>query len=432
MIEWLNPVALSGLLAITGPIVVHLLRRQRAERLAFPSLRFILPASTSSTRFRMPSDTVLLLLRVAVIGLAAMALAQPFVMSAARRNGWAARTSRAIVVDANVSTVREAKEAAAAVSQTETAVRITGSTLSDALLDAVDGLSALPPSRREIVVISDFRHGALTSVDIAAVPAPIGLRFIAIESPSLSEEFSGDITFGAAGVPARVQMIQMTRDATDVRLMTAAETSDGLRLETTPDRAEMLLRSVARAGAPAPARNEPITVAFAPGTRGQMKQGDALAAWMTRTVLRMRGDRMLIDAARAHVHRGEIPDLSGFVVARDAQDAPVVTAFQRGSELVLMVAAAPETFLSAATLQSALVARRGEPNWNNREVARIPSATLAAWTRVPGRVDLTDPRPRAPGDARWVWAVVLALLILEPLVRKQRHDAVRSSYADAA
>ena len=39
MIGWLAPLALFGLIAIAGPIVVHLLRRQRAKRIQFPSIR---------------------------------------------------------------------------------------------------------------------------------------------------------------------------------------------------------------------------------------------------------------------------------------------------------------------------------------------------------------------------------------------------------
>lgn len=433
MIQWLSPIALVGLLATAGPIVVHLLLRRRAGRLSFPSVRFIPRAHTSSTRFRMPSDRVLLLLRIAVVAVAAAALAQPFVVTTTRRDSWAERMSRAVVVDARVSSFSPATHVVAAESQAgDTVVHVRGPSLSNGVRDAVDALSDLPPSRQEIVVVSDFRHGALTAVDIAAVPERIGLRFIPVEAPSVAEEFSGDATLGARGVPARVQTIRATPQGTDVRVTIAARTGDGLRLETTPDRAGMLLRAVARAGAPAADSREPIAIIFDSNNAVDTTEGTQLAAWMLRTVLRMRHDSDLLDAARTHVHKRAISDLPGVVVARNAEDVPVIAAAQRQSELVLNVAAPPEAFLSAATLRSALVARRGEPRWDDREIVRTSPSTLERWTRAPGTIDVGNTHPRAPGDARWVWALVVGLLVLETFVRKQRTEPRESRYVDAA
>ena len=55
MIAWLQPAALIGLLALAGPILIHLLRRQRAPRVLFPSLRFVRPTRTAAVRLRVPS-----------------------------------------------------------------------------------------------------------------------------------------------------------------------------------------------------------------------------------------------------------------------------------------------------------------------------------------------------------------------------------------
>ncbi|MGB2715790.1 MAG: BatA domain-containing protein [Vicinamibacterales bacterium] len=433
MIGWLHPIALVGLVAMAGPLVVHLLRRQRAPRLSFPSLRFVDRAATSSVRFRMPSDVGLLLLRVAIVGLAAVALAQAFAITADRRRAANERITRAIVVDAGVRNTRQTTGAVAAVSQgVSDAVRVTGSTLKDGLRDAVDALSAVPPSRQEIVVISDFRHGELTALDVGDVPARIGLRFVNVETPSDSAEFGGDTSIGAPGVPSRIQEIRATARGTEVRLRGGVDRLEGLRLETSPAVAERLRRSVARTGAPAPDPGEPIALTFHPnpGTGGY--SSTTLAPWMLRTVLRMRRDRLLTEAARAHVRKASIAELPGFVVARDAEDAPVVSAVQRGSELLLILATAPEEYLSAATLQSVLIARRGEPRWDVHEVARIPSSTLVAWTRAPAFLDGRALRPPPPGDARVVWAVVLGLLVLETFVRKRREQVRQSRYADAA
>ena len=433
MIGWLHPIALFGLLAVAAPIVVHLLRRQRAERLLFPSLRFVVDASTSSIRFRRPSDVGLLVLRVAIVGLAAVALAQPFAITACRGHAENERIARGIVVDPGVRDSRQAIEAVAAASKRASdAVRFSASTLRDGLLDAVDALSALPPSRQEIVVISDFRHGELTAVDVGNVPTRIGLRFVNVVTPADSVEFGGDTSVGAPGVSARIQEIRATPRGTEVRLKATVDRIDGLRLETSSDGAEGLLRTVARAGAPAPHPEEPIVLAFHanPGAGG--KASTTFAPWMVRMVLRMRRDPLLTDAARAHVREAPSADLPGLVVARDADDRPVVSAVRRGSELQLVLAAAPDEYVSAAALQSALVARRGEPRWHEREVVQIPSSTLAAWTRAPATVDGRALHPPAPGDARVVWAFVLGLLVVETLVRKPRKYARQSKYADAA
>ena len=99
MIAWLNPFALWGLLGIAGAVAVHLLARQRAPRLSFPTIRFIRAASTAAIRVRPPSDAWLLLIRSAAIAGAALALAQPSFNTAARRHSWDTRIARAIVVD---------------------------------------------------------------------------------------------------------------------------------------------------------------------------------------------------------------------------------------------------------------------------------------------------------------------------------------------
>ena len=429
MIAWLNPVALFGLVVIAGPVIVHLLRRRRAERLSFPSLRFISGASTSSVRFRIPADPGLLMLRIAIVGLAAAALAQPSVMTSPRAAAW----TRAVVVDGAVSSSAQATEAAVAEAKgSDESITIRSRTLRDGLQAAVEALTRRFPSRREVVLVSDFRHGALTAADLANVPAEMGVRFVEVGQSSAADEFPGATLLGVRGVPARVQAIRATREGTDVRLKTADGRIEGIRLETTPGSAELLLRSVARAGAPAPSADEPIALSFAPNAATGGKPGQVLRAWMVQTALRMRRDSELLRAARTHVRRAMNSDLPGIVVARDAKDLPLLVATQRGAELLIQVAAPPEAFVSAATLRSALFARAGEPEWNDHEVARIPSFTLASWTRAPRRVSLSDVRLPGPGDARVVWGVVLGLLVVETFVRKSRRDPVQRTYADAA
>jgi len=64
MIHWLNPSALAGLALLGLPILIHLLRTRQAERIPFPSLRFVVPSETAAVRLRLPADWLLLLVRL--------------------------------------------------------------------------------------------------------------------------------------------------------------------------------------------------------------------------------------------------------------------------------------------------------------------------------------------------------------------------------
>ena len=80
---------------------MHLLRTHRAQRIPFPTLRFIAPSRTSAVKLRPPSDLPLLLVRIAIIAAAALAMAQPVLVTDARVNGWNNRLARAVVVDSS-------------------------------------------------------------------------------------------------------------------------------------------------------------------------------------------------------------------------------------------------------------------------------------------------------------------------------------------
>jgi hypothetical protein len=432
---WLNPIALAGLIAVAGPIAVHLLRRQRAARRPFPSLRFVLAASTAAVRLRLPSDLWLLLLRVAIVAGAATALAQPLLVTPARRASWDARVSRAIVVDTSASMANAAgpaTEAAAAEAQgTAFSVRVAADHLQLGLRRAVDALEATPPSRREIVVISDFQNGALTAEDLQVVPRAFGLRFTTVGGPPLESEFHGDIALGAPGIEPRTLRIRPTAETTSVLVSPAEAPSAGLRLIDAGSAGDVLLRAVARSGAPAGSASEPIAIAF---TQRNVTTPTNPSPWMLRTLVAMRRDRSLVEAAREHRRAGQALASSALVVARDASGAPVVAAAPQGNELVLIVAAAPADYLAAATLRSALLARRGRPDWGEHEVGQIPARQLADWTREPGPF-VTTGRPSdsmSPGDSRWVWVTVLALLGIEALVRRKRSTREPSDLTAAA
>ena len=103
MIGWLNPSALWALPLALLPVIIHLLRTHHARRVQFPSLRFVQPSRAAAVRMRLPSDILLMALRVAVVGLAVAAIAGPILLTSSRLSAWNTRTARAVVVDTSES-----------------------------------------------------------------------------------------------------------------------------------------------------------------------------------------------------------------------------------------------------------------------------------------------------------------------------------------
>jgi hypothetical protein len=439
VIELLRPAALAGLLAIAGPILLHLLRRQRADRVSFPSLRFLRASRTSAVRLRLPSDGWLLALRVAIIAAAVLALSQPLFVPAGRRHAWNGRLARAIVIDTSRGMGAWRLQAIEAADAEERgvfhSVRIEDSTISNGLLRASAALAAAPAARREIVVISDFSRDALTASSVAAVPMPFGLRMVPVGRPRASTEFTGATLFGARGVRGATQVIRLTPEGTLLSLRSSSGSDQGLRIVAAPRDAQAvdaLLRSVARAGAPAPSAGEPIVVVF-PGAEAPARTAAVGSGWMLRTVLRMIDDAELARAVAESNGAGTATLAGATPVVRNRSGEPVVIAAATGGQLVLGVAVPPSTFGAAAVVRSVLNARAGPSRWPEHEIAPMSPERLASWSRPPGEVHQPTQIQMAPGDARWLWLSALVLLGIEGLVRRRTTDANEpEAHADAA
>ena len=63
--SFLNPWFFAGTLAVSVPIFLHLIKRERARRIEFPTLMYLRRISKKSIRFQKLRHLALLLLRVA-------------------------------------------------------------------------------------------------------------------------------------------------------------------------------------------------------------------------------------------------------------------------------------------------------------------------------------------------------------------------------
>jgi hypothetical protein len=426
MIGWQYPAALWALPLAAMPIVVHLLRTHHARRVPFPSLRFVPSSRAAAVRVRLPSDIALMLVRVGIVALAVGALAGPIVVTRTRTAVWNARTARAVVVDVSDSmrlpdsagATPEAAAADAAAAELRTAAygrRIDVARLDDGLMRAARWLAASPPARREIVVISDLQRGAVPRLELEELPVGIGLRFVAVGRRDGPSTFAGAPLLGGDGVAARGQAIEARADATAVVL--EAETGNGtagLRLLAPPGAEPAvagLLRAVAIVGAPAGSDDQPIAIRF-PGAPVPLAGSVSMIqpGWMLRTVLRLREDPAI--ASMAVVAANE-PSDGWTPLSRTRDGAIQVRAAAIRRELVLDVAARPDSLFAAEVVRAVLNARV-EPNvYDEREVARVAEV----MARPAGSVTSDAWRNADSTDGRWLWLLALALLGFEQWLR---------------
>lgn len=79
MLVFGNPIFLLGTGAVLVPVVIHILFRKKARKIRFPSLLLITLVRKKVTRYHRLKEFLLLLLRMGVIALIALALARPFI-----------------------------------------------------------------------------------------------------------------------------------------------------------------------------------------------------------------------------------------------------------------------------------------------------------------------------------------------------------------
>ena len=425
---WLNPLALAGLAAAALPVIIHLLKRQRATRVPFPTLRFLTDSPAAAVKLRSLSDPLLLVLRVAAIAAAVLAAAQPDVVTSWQRARDDRRLARAIVVDTSSSTnaLAPAREEAVALERrVDAVVELRSDRVGVSLCRAARALLDGPVARHEIVVISDFQHGTINDAEIACVPPDVGLRFVHI-----ANDRAGSTSATLVGLPAdgrtTDQRVEFEGPRTRVTF-SGREAGASLqpRILAPPDHAPAvagLLRAAARAGTPALPADRPMTFVF-PGVAAPA--GARLRApWMIAALVAAREDAALVGAAISR-RDVKVSTLSAAwtPVVRSATGEPLVSAAAEANGLMVSVSAEPSDVLSLAAVRAFLVAGVATPNWDELEVEAIPPSQLKAWTRAAGPIPDERFKPTPPGDSRWLWGVALALLCAEWVVRRDRPAA---------
>lgn len=80
---FLHPVMLAGLLLVGVPVLLHLIMRQKPQRVPFPAFRFLVRKATANRRKLRLRHLLLLAMRIALIGLMCLALSRPRLVSEA-------------------------------------------------------------------------------------------------------------------------------------------------------------------------------------------------------------------------------------------------------------------------------------------------------------------------------------------------------------
>ena len=79
---FLTPLFFAALAALSVPVLLHMIQRQRTEGIEFPSLMFVRKIPFHSLRRQRVRHWFLLLLRCAALALLVAAFARPFIRSA--------------------------------------------------------------------------------------------------------------------------------------------------------------------------------------------------------------------------------------------------------------------------------------------------------------------------------------------------------------
>ncbi len=443
---WLLPAALAGLTLLAGPVALHLLTRHRARRLPFPTLRFVQPSNTAAVRLRQPTDVWLLILRLSTVAFAVAACAQPLFVTSWRLAGWNGRVARAIVIDSSPSmkltdgSGRVPAALAAEIARAEEtnafqATRLEAADVNEGLTRAARLLDAMPPARREIVVVSDFQQKALDSRALAAIPKEVGLRFVRAGTAPSRREWTGQPMSGWRG--DRWEPTTAI-DGTSTTTVWRAGADAWAVCRDCPSAPRT--RKNRRCRSPCARRRRWVCHRRRPirASRWHSMEPALPPSFEKAHEIRSRAAAHLLESLRANELLSQasknVEDPTDLRVSppwtpmiRDPRGRPLVAAAEGDGELLLRTAPRAGSIFAPALIRALLLSRDVAPA-PDQEVNQIPDAQLDSLRREPGPVT-PQSWPRADRtDARWFWTAALALLLVETWIRgratpRRREDA---------
>jgi len=422
---WLNPWALLGLTGIALPVLIHLLSRGHAKTYRFPSLRFIDPSQLLPTRRTRVQDPLLLALRCAIVAFAALALAQPALLTARRQRAMERGIARAIVVDTSASMQRSTPSGASALDSARKAARtMANEAQASIVVETSDPAQALGAAvswlaghhqRGELVVLSDFQRGQLDSSDVRAIPDDVSLtlRRIPVVSSAVIETrwTAGDRRISVRATPRG--------DVTDAEWATTKDNGSSSALTllgADSDRAALNATRIAAAAVAVPSPDDTrraVSIVF-PGYTNRRTLDTAhagYAPWMADLLRR-------VNAHGDDVTRSTTANING------------------RRQLVLFTDSAPGSLAAARIAAAADSAMALAPPPSERETETLAERELASLERPARTTNSRRSRdPNGESDARWLWAIVIVLLLIELPLRRvaaRRAPTVVEEHARAA
>ena len=461
---WLNPAAWVGLLAMAGPIVIHILVQRKAERLAFPSLRFLQQGRLASIRRRLLEDVPLLAIRAAIVAAAVAALAGPLIVTRTQRQAWNARIVRAIVVDgvaraASASARNPFERATVDKLQPPAFLSQTFETraVADAISRAVAWLENAPPARRELLIAGPLALGSVSADDLAVIPPGIGIRFeqsgglpaergvaggrvLALERESGPKRDGFSRAKGSESIVVQ-QRVTLKDIHTSVQETDAAAAPDRFPIDVVCSTEARPIVDTAIAAA----RSQRIWVPAA-NRRGRLvlldpaidpvaaaDGGPITESWIADAVASIARDRDLQTAGAQTPAGLSDPRLNAMPWQRlllAADGRPVAVAGASRAGLVVVSGATPSSLVTPLLLRAMANALGGPPDLRQAEVLPIPESQLRAWSRPPAPVGAPRIDRVERDDRRGLWILVLALLALETWVRHAKPEEKGSTYEE--
>lgn len=419
---WLNPWAWLGVAGVALPILIHLLGRGHARILKFPTLRFLAASRLLPTQRSRIQDPLLLAVRSAILALAAIALAQPLLLTTGRRAALDRGLARAVVVDTSTSMRRTM---ASGVRLLDSARALAKGLAADAktsiVVETVDPAASLSGAtawiarqerRGEIVIISDFQRGQIERDDFAELPTSVGI--------ALQQLLPSD-----------------TGTAASVRVLASGRAIDA-RMSATPAGADVEWS----AAVPDAATHVPVALFAGPEQSSALAILDAAAATIALP--------LLIDTTRAigivftkYPQRDAV--IASLQPARAEWELALAASLRRAKltltasghttidgtgRFVLVTSADPSSVDAAAIVTMARRATAIASSPLETEPGSVAAAELKRWERPALESPPSQHRPLdddAPSDGRWLWAAVLVLLVIEWRVRLREPASVTTS-----